>query len=237
MRIGPRSREQLSRLGREWKQGQHLFISGGTGLGKTTLARPIIQHRVDSGGFVIVMVCKIRPDRTITTDYKGFTRWEKFKKRPNRWENQVLLMPDLSGMPFTKALPIQRAIFRDAYDQLSEVGRWTVVTDDALYVCSNRFLGLSDELAGLQVMGRSSGLTSVVLTQRPSHIPLESYDSMEHAFIGATREDLDSKRLANLGGRQAAKQIQERVSRLPRYNFLWIPVRSGQEPEVINLAE
>src|SRR3990172_926773 len=237
MIIGPRSREQLSRLGREWEQGQHLFISGGTGLGKTTLARPIIQHRVDSDGFVMVMVCKIRPDQTILRDYKGFTRWENFKKRLSRWDNKVLLWPDLKGMPFTKALPIQREVFREAYDGLSEVGRWTVVPDDALYVCSPRFLGLSSELAGLQVMGRSSALTAVTLTQRPSHIPLESYDSMDHAFIGATREDLDSKRLANLGGRHAAREIQNRVSLLPKFNFLWVPVRSGRDPEVINLAE
>jgi len=235
MQIGPRSREQLARLGQSWEQGQHMFISGGTGLGKTTLARPVIQHRIDRKGFVMVMVCKIKPDRTILDEYRGFTRWERFKRNPNRWENKVLLWPDLEGMPFSKALPIQRSIFSDAYDALSEIGYWTVVTDDALYVSSNRFLRLSDALAGLQVMGRSSGLTSVVLAQRPSHIPLEIYDSMDHAFIGATREDLDSKRLANLGGRQSAKEIQQQVSRLPKFNFLWVPVRSGNPPEVINL--
>jgi hypothetical protein len=213
------------------------MVSGGTGLGKTTLARPLIQHRMDRKGFVVVMVMKIRPDETILRDYRGFTRWERFKRRPYAHERNILLWPKLEGLPFTKALPIQREIFGEAYDILSEVGRWTVVTDDALYTCSNRFLRLADALAGLQVMGRSSGISSVVLTQRPSHIPLESYDSLDHVFIGATREDLDSKRLATLGGRQAAREIQERVSELPRYSFLWVPVRDRAEPEVINLAE
>lgn len=237
MNIGPRTQEQMARLAQSWKQSQHLFVSAATGMGKTTLARPLVQIRLDAGGSVIILVQKIKTDRTLLREYSGFTRWTSFKRKPAQWEKRILLWPKLDGMPFSRALPIQREVFADAYDGLSEVGRWTVVTDDALYVSSNRFLRLSDALAGLQVMGRSSDLTSIVLAQRPSHIPLECYDSMHHAFIGPTRENNDLQRLANLGARYSSQEMKGILTKLPEFNFLWLPVREYREGELVNVRK
>lgn len=236
MEPGPVTREQLERLGRVWKQGDHLLVSAPTQSGKTTLTRHIVQNRIDRGGFAVVLVCKIRPDPTIEKDYRGWTRWERMKPHgPKRSENQVLLYPNLDGIPATKAKEIQKEIFKDAYDRISVTGNWCVVTDEGLYVCNPSFLNLSDELAILHALGASSGVTNVVLTQRPSHLPLVIYGSASHAFVGRTREQADLKRLQELGGRESAKSYMERISAQERRDFLWIPVGPDWPAEKVNL--
>lgn len=235
MRPGPRTQEQLGRLSREWKQGEHVLISGATGSGKTALARHVSQLRVDNGSHVVIMVAKLRPDKTITDDYQGWTRWKKWKKRPAPHENRVLLWPDLKGVPAREALPIQREIFQEAFDEMSKVGKWTLVVDEGLYTCSPTFLNMSHDLAMLNTMGRSSGLTCITLVQRPSHVPLILYSSASHAFIGRAREATDLKRLAELGGRESAKALATRIDGQTRHEFLWIPVAPDWEAETVNL--
>jgi energy-coupling factor transporter ATP-binding protein EcfA2 len=234
---GPRSADQLARLGKEWTQGEHIIISGSTGSGKTSLARHVDQIRIDRGGFVMVMVCKLTDDKTITDDYKGFTRWKDLKRNPSRHENRVLLWPDtdkVKGLRDKKAL--QQEVFSKAFDKLSDIGKWTLHVDEGLYVCAPGFLNLSQELAMLHAMGRSSGLTIITLTQRPSHIPLIIYSSASHAFIGRTREQVDNKRLAELGGRISAKELSGKINAQGRRDFLWVPVATDGEPETVNLT-
>lgn len=235
MRMGPRTREQLERLSKTWKQGEHLLISGATGSGKTALARAVDQVRIDKGGHVVVMVCKLRPDQTILDDYKGWTRWKKWKKNPAPHENRVLLWPDLKGLPAREALPLQREIFQEALDELSKVGKWTVHVDEGLYVASPTFLNMSHDLAMLHALGRSSKLTMITLTQRPSHLPLIIYSSASHAMIGRAREQTDVKRLSELGGKQSAKELAARIDAQGRHDFLWVPVAPDWEPETVNL--
>lgn len=236
--VGPRTREQLTRLSRKWKQGEHVLIAGATGSGKTALARHVDQIRLDNGGNVIVFVNKLRPDETIMKEYKGWTRWETFKKNPGIHENRVLLWPRLDKVKGTQnKIHAQRAIFGDACDQLLDIGRWTVHIDEGLYFCDPEFLRLKSELAMLHAQGRSGKLTLITLTQRPSHLPLVLYGSASHAFIGRARERTDSQRLAELGGKTSAKELQGMIDTQGRHDFLWIPVAPDWTPERVNLKE
>jgi len=236
MRLGPVTNEQLSRFGNEWKQGEHVFVSGPTGSGKTTLARQLVERRIDRGGHVVVFVAKPVVDPTIVREYKGWTRWTRMKKRgvsPN--DRRILLWPKVEGKPASEALPIQREVFAEAFDILSIVGRWTVQVDEGLYNCNPMFLNLAQPLAmGLNI-GRSSDLTYITLTQRPSHLPLVCYSSASHAFVGQHREAADLKRIAAMDGINS-RQVTNIISGQGRRDFLWLPIAPGWEPEPVNLA-
>lgn len=236
MKVGPRSRNQLNRLASTWKQGEHVVISGGTGSGKTALGRQVDEIRIQKGGYIVMLVCKLRPDSTILNDYKGWTRWDKFKKNPSPHENRILLWPDTKkAKTLREARDIQREVFADTFDRLAKVGTWTLDIDEGLYVCSPEFMGLKDEVAMLHALGRSSNLTIITKVQRPSHVPLIIYGSASHAFVGRTRETADLKRLAEMGGRESAKEMQARISAQGRHDFLWLPIAPDWEPETVNL--
>lgn len=233
-KIGFRTQHQLKRLAGVWEQGQHLVISGDTGSGKTTLGRHVDQIRIDAGGYVIVFIVK-KTDRTIESDYQGWTRWKRWKKNPPRHENRVLLWPDISKTTDPEeAKAIQKEVFAEAIAGLWTVGKWTVDFDEGLYMCSPRFMNMADDIEMLHALGRSEGLTLVTKMQRPSNVPLIVYGSASNAFVGRTRNEADNKRLSELGGRAGSKELSGRISDLGRHDFLWIPVAEDWEPEILN---
>lgn len=235
MKIGWRTQDQLKRLAKSWEQGQHLIISGDTGSGKTLLGRYVDQIRIDAGGYVVVFIIKTE-DKTLTQDYAGWIRWKQWKKNPSPHENRILLWPDISKAKSPhEALMIQKEVFSTAISGLFRTGRWCVDFDEGLYMCSPVFINMADDIAMLQAVGRSMGLTIVTKMQRPSNVPLIIYGSASNAFIGRTRQDSDLKRLGELGGRQSAKELQGRISALGRHDFLWIPVAEDWPPELVNL--
>lgn len=240
MQPGIKTRRQLSRLSRVWEQGQHVFITGPTGSGKTALARHVVELRAQRGGHVIVFCMKPLEDQTIVDQYlnNGFERWKKWKKRPASWEKRIVLWPDVSKAKGNKdgILGIQKPIFEDAFDGINDAGHWTVQVDEGLYTCAPSFLGMADELAMSHAIGRSGRLTMVTLAQRPSHLPLLLYGSASHAMVGRTRETSDLKRLAELGSREGSRALGARIAEQSLHDFLWIPVAEDWPAEPVNLA-
>lgn len=238
-KVGPNAAMILRRMEREWKQGEHVLISGATGSGKTTLARRVLDMRLRRGGHVVNLVMKPKEDPTIPAEYPDFVRWKKWKKRPSSWENKILLWPDVSKAKGNKnhILEIQREVFETAFEHFIDKGNYTVQVDEGLYTCSPTFLGMSDVLAMCHSIGRSGNLTMVDLTQRPSHMPLILYSSAAYALIGRTREAVDQKRLAELGSREGSKELAQRIADQQRRDFLWIPVAPDWPAERLNLAE
>lgn len=239
MRPGPNTRRQLAKLRSTWKQGQHIFISGATGSGKTALARHIVQLRADNGGHVIVFCMKPLEDATLVDDYKGFERWKKWKKRPASWENRVLLWPDVRKAKGNRdeIIRIQKEVFQEAFDGVNSSGHYTVQIDEGLYTTSPSFLNMANDLAMAHAIGRSGRLTMVTLSQRPSNLPLIIYGSASHAFVGQTREANDQKRLAELGTKEGSKTLASKIADQGEHDFLWVPKAAGWPAERVNLAE
>lgn len=233
---GPIFSEQMRRLGQVWKQGEHVLISGPTGGGKTTLARSVVQQRLIRGGHVVVMVGKLREDKTITSEYADWTRWKRWKKRPRVYENKILLWPDTKMLGARNALAHQKEIFSEAFDQLSKVGTWTLQIDEGLYTASPSYLNMGHEMGIMHALGRSSNLTVVTLTQRPSHLPVVIYSSASHAFLGRTREPLDIKRLSGLEGRENSKELGMRLSAQAKTDYVWVPIAPDWPAESVNVT-
>jgi energy-coupling factor transporter ATP-binding protein EcfA2 len=237
VRPGPVTTEQLNRFGRNWKQGEHVFVSGPTGSGKTALTRHILEKRVDRGGYVMTLFCKLKPDDTITTDYADFQRWKTWKRWPSARQHRILLWPDTDKYrKIADKKALQRDVFSDALERFANDGRWTIHIDEGLYMCNPSFMGLSDDLALLHAMGRSSKASIVTCTQRPSHLPLIIYSSASHAFVGRARETADAKRLGELGSREGSRKLQSLINDNQRHDFQWIPVGPDWPAEKLNLA-
>jgi energy-coupling factor transporter ATP-binding protein EcfA2 len=234
---GPKWKAQLNELGLSWKQGQHVLVTGSTGSGKTEMARDMLDVRVQRGGYCVVFCMKPLEDETITREYADFVRWRSWKDRPKVTEQKVLLWPDVSKAKGNthEILAIQRRVFSEAFDGLNRTGRWTVQIDEGLYAASPSFLNKAAEMAMGQAIGRSGRLTYLTLAQRPSHLPLILYSAASHVFAGRMREASDLKRLAELGGKVSARDLGNRISELDRHEFLWIPVATDGDPQVVNI--
>lgn len=235
MKIGPVTQEQMKRMGLFWHQGGHVLITGGTGSGKTELARQVIEQRIQRGGFVVVFMCKLTDD-TISSSYKGFKRWKTWKSKPRLDENRILLWPDVEGKPLREALLIWKREFRNALDEISRTGKWTVQIDEGLFVSNPAYLGLSQELGMMYQLMRSAKGTMITLAQRPAHLPVTIYANIEHAFVGRASELPDLKRLADLDGPTNSRELQRIIAQNGRHDFTWIPVGPGWKPEQVNLA-
>lgn len=236
MIIGPRAKAQLADLSKQWRQGQHVLVTGGTGSGKTALARHLDEIRIRAGSYVVVFVCKLRPDETIKNNYKGFVRWTEWKKRPKITENKILLWPKVEGLNQDDAVKLMIEVFTHALSEISKTGLWTVHIDEGLFVTSPAYLNLGKQLGMMYALMRTSKATMITLAQRPSHLPLAVYANIDHAFIGRANEAADLKRLANMDSVVSSKELSVMIQQNRKHDFIWVPIGSGREPERINLA-
>jgi len=236
MKIGPISQNQLQRLKTVWRQGEHVLITGGTGSGKTLLARELDQIRLDRGGAVVVFVCKLKPDDTIRDNYKGWTRWTSWKKNPTMTENRILFWPKVEGLPLNDAVKLMKTEFEHALDEIGKIGKWTVHIDEGLFVSSPQYLGMGSTMGMLYQMMRSSKGTMITLAQRPSHLPVSIYANLSHAFVGRASELPDLKRLADMDSMVNSKVLQRMINQNGKHDFIWIPIGSDSIPERMNLA-
>lgn len=237
VKLGPRARASLSELSLKWKQSEHVLITGGTGSGKTALARHLAQIRLDRGGSVVVMLAKLNKDNTIEDYYGDFTRWKTWKKRPKAHENKILFWPDVEGKTATEAKAILKSEYEYALNEISRVGKWTVIIDEGLFTTSPDGLNQGSIISALFQLIRSAYGTMIILAQRPAHLPLSVYANTTFAFVGQARETIDLKRLANMDVALPSRQLSEMIASNGRHDFLVLSTKDDAIPTRLNIAK
>ncbi len=234
--LGPSARATLARMSYYWKQGEHILVTGGTGSGKTALVRYLSQIRLDRQGSVVVFVAKLQEDSTIRDYYSDFTRWKTWKRKPKANEDRILFWPDVEGKTATEAKEILKEQYRIALEEISRVGRWTVIIDEGLYTTAPEGLNLSALISSMYQLIRSANGTMITLAQRPAHLPLSIYANVSYAIVGQAREQVDVKRLANLDAGIDSRTMQRMISSNGRHDFIVISTKGDLPPERLNLA-
>jgi hypothetical protein len=105
-------------------------------------------------------------------------------------------------------------------------GGWTVVADEGLWLMKRDGLALGEQLSAIAYAGRSSGITLMMLLQRPSGVPRDTWANAMHAFVWNHGVTTDTRELASLGTVNP-KAVTAAVESLRGFQFLYLPCRAG----------
>jgi hypothetical protein len=119
-----------------------------------------------------------------------------------------------------------RDVYAQAFDQMLVDGGWTIVADEGLWLSDRRGLDLGEHLGAIAYTGRSSGVTLMMLVQRPSGVPRNTWSNASYAFIWHSGVTGDIRELASLGT-TSPKSVGEAVQGLQGHQFLFLPCRAG----------
>ena len=209
--------------GWKWEQGEHVTTIGPTGSGKTVLNRELLRRR----DFVVVLGIKNRdPELYGPFQAEGYELVRKFEPEPpqDARTDRVLLVPrtDKHG---AEGRTDKAKVFRQALNDIYDVGHWCVYCDDVQYMSDQ--LRLEPELEELWMIGRSEGVSVVASSQEPVNIPVMAYSAATHLFLFKNPDLYRARRMAELTGvnREIA---QETILRLPDHEFLFINKSTGE---------
>ena len=212
-----------------WSQGQHCLFVGPAGSGKTVAARTFARAR----DFVLVLGTKMRDPEMDAYIEEGAVRidhWPPtggdYRKGRQRWEAgeaRFVLWPKIVKREDLRRF---RPVYAQALDSVLVDGGWTVVADEGLWLSDRKGLDLGDQLAAIAYTGRSSGVTLMMVVQRPRGVPVNCWSNASHAFLWHVGNTDDARELASLGVTDR-RAVQTAVGQLEGHDFLYLPCRAG----------
>jgi hypothetical protein len=199
----------------KWKQGQHIFVVGDTGEGKTYLEAKLLKYRAH------ILYLQSKPDDIKFPDFRkisstldvGKWRFDGAGKEITKW----LIQPKFNS------LLDQRREFKAAYDRAWHEGGWTVVVDEAFF--QTKKLHLGDDIDMLVTQGRSKNLTMVVGCQRPAWISRFPLSQATYSFVFSC-EGRDLKVLGEAFSPRIIKPVQELDS--TKHDFVFFDRRTKE---------
>jgi hypothetical protein len=210
-----------------WKQGQHCLFVGPAGSGKTVAARVLARKR----DYVCALGTKMRDPEMDAYEAEGYVRiqnWPPTKQdyKKGRWPAGVVrfvLWPDIKTREDLRRF---RPVYAKAFDEMLVDGGWTIVADEGLWLSDRKGLDLGEHLGAIAYTGRSSGVTLMMLVQRPSGVPRNTWSNASYAFIWHAGVSSDLLEMARLGT-NTPKDVQAAIGSLAGHQFLFLPCRAG----------
>ncbi len=213
------------------QQGQHILFIGPTQSGKTQLCRAEARLRQ----FVVVLGTK--PKDPSLDDYinEGYLRIETWPPTPRDWrrgraiweegEARFVLWPKIVSREQLRAFA---PMFRRALEEIYIEGRWTIVADEGLWLCSRQGLNLGDVIGDIAYGSASNKVSLYLLIQRNAGVPPITWTSVSYAEIFHMGRTDDVRELASLGI-YLPKATIAAVQGLKGHQFLDLPCRAGAE--------
>lgn len=179
-------------LRNEWEQGEPMTLLGRTNSGKTTAAIQILDVR----RYVVAILTKRKDDLFPRFRKHGY----KMLKPGDDWPEhavapRVAMHISPSGLSRADSR-YQAALIRETLSEVWEQGNWTLYLDEIAQLSD--LLRLDTELRSLWKEARSSGVTIVAGTQRPSRVPIEAYSQPRFLLLWRTNDRDQLKRLGDM---------------------------------------
>jgi hypothetical protein len=179
--------------------------------------------------YVIVLGTKMRDremDAYLAEGYERVETWPPPRKALRPLEDgsvRIVLWPKVRERTDRYK---HRAVFSRCLDNVLKEGGWTVVADEGLWLSDKMGLGLSEHLSHLAYMGRSNGITLMMLVQRPRGVPIHTWTNVSHCFLWHGGNTDDARELASLGT-VPPRDVAAAMHSLTGHSFLYLPCRSG----------
>lgn len=211
---------------KEWKAGEHVFIYGETGSGKTDMGFHLLTTEPYGVGFIT----KPRDPIFSSPLTKGYSKLMKWPPKRVREDHHFLLRAK-PGKTMEEERNNQRDLFPHALDTIYRDGGWTVLFDEAFHMSTS--LNMKQQVSDFFFLGRSYNLTGIACTQRPAHIPVVLAQSCKWAFLGRSRRDDDIATLSELG--YSKQELRARLSSLRNiHDFLFVDPQGKLPLMIVN---
>jgi energy-coupling factor transporter ATP-binding protein EcfA2 len=224
---------------KNWKPGQHVFVAGMTGSGKSTC---------------IIYLCGVRKF-VAALDAKGLDRtlsasgWERIKVWPppyhikeqikNGDPTRIIIGKKANN---TEQFEANAALLRKSVRGIWAMGNFTVDADEGQILADSRYVGAGADLEKMMIAARDRGVSLIFATQRPAvgqTAPsiAAAMSQCEWVAVSRTRDRRVHDRLAEILGRPA-QEVRALISSLPKFTWAMVgldpyePIRLVQPPEI-----
>lgn len=224
----PTWNEFLSLFLPKWEPGEHVFIYGETGSGKSDLAYRLMNARPYGVAFITKPRDPILKS-PLTRGWRRANAWPP--KSVDSVRNSHFLLMAKASKTVDAEVETQRELMPKALDSIYVDGGWNVLFDETLHLTEE--LGMSSKLSRFAYLARSNNLTGIYCSQRPARIPVIIPQSCKWAFVARSRREADINTLSELG--YSKQELRRELGQLRNlHDFLFIDPQGDLPMMIVN---